>query len=134
MFEALCKALEIHKTGTTPYRPSANGQVERFNRILMDAVRYFLGKAQNKWDQHVQQFAGAIRVSVNRSTGFTLNMLMLSREVNTPAQLMFPNVKEKHEDYGEYVTGLMKSKKISNDQELIQLDPTSCPLNQKGNN
>ena len=26
------------------------------------------------------------------------------------------------------------SKKISNDQELIQSDPTSCPQNQKGNN
>ena len=28
----------------------------------------------------------------------------------------------------------MKSKKISNDQELIQSDPISCPQNQKGNN
>ena len=27
-----------------------------------------------------------------------------------------------------------KSKKISNDQELIQSDPTSCPINRKGNN
>ena len=27
-----------------------------------------------------------------------------------------------------------KSKKISNDQEQIQSDPTSCPINQKGNN
>ena len=29
---------------------------------------------------------------------------------------------------------LMRSKKISNDQELIQSDPISCPQNQKGNN
>ena len=28
----------------------------------------------------------------------------------------------------------LKSKKISNDQDLIQSDPTSCPQNQKGNN
>ena len=28
----------------------------------------------------------------------------------------------------------LKSKKISNDQELIQSDPISCPQNQKGNN
>ena len=27
-----------------------------------------------------------------------------------------------------------QSKKISNDQELIQSDPTSCPINQEGNN
>ena len=29
---------------------------------------------------------------------------------------------------------LLQSKKISNDQELIQSDPISCPQNQKGNN
>ena len=29
---------------------------------------------------------------------------------------------------------VLKSKKISNDQELIQSDPISCPQNQKGNN
>ena len=29
---------------------------------------------------------------------------------------------------------IKQSKKISNDQELIQSDPTSCPQNQKGNN
>ena len=28
----------------------------------------------------------------------------------------------------------MESKKTSNDQELIQSDPISCPQNQKGNN
>ena len=28
----------------------------------------------------------------------------------------------------------LESKKISNDQELIQSDPISCPQNQKGNN
>ena len=30
--------------------------------------------------------------------------------------------------------GYVGSKKISNDQELIQSDPISCPQNQKGNN
>ena len=28
----------------------------------------------------------------------------------------------------------VQGKKVSNDQELIQLDPISCPQNQKGNN
>ena len=30
LFTALCEALEIHKARTTPYTPSANGQVERY--------------------------------------------------------------------------------------------------------
>ena len=33
-----------------------------------------------------------------------------------------------------YYTYKSQSKTISNDQELIQSDPTSCPQNQKGNN
>ena len=45
LFVEFCKALDIHKARTTPYRVSANGQVERYNRILMDAVRCSLGKS-----------------------------------------------------------------------------------------
>ena len=69
----------------------------------------------------MQQIAGAIRASVNRSTGFTQNMLMLGREINTQAQLMFPNVKEKHEDYGEYVSGLMKTMENAHECARITL-------------
>ena len=32
------------------------------------------------------------------------------------------------------VISYIRSKKISNDQELIQSDPISCPQNHKGNN
>ena len=35
---------------------------------------------------------------------------------------------------GKLEQDFIQSKKISNDQELIQSDPTSCPRNQKGNN
>ncbi len=93
LFAALCKALHIHKTRTTPYRPSANGQVERYNRTLMDAVRCYIEKSQNQWDLHLQQIAGALRSAVNRNTGYTANKLMLGREVNVPAYLMFPLTK-----------------------------------------
>ena len=37
-------------------------------------------------------------------------------------------------DHKHYFSDNLKSKKISNDQELIQSDPISCPQNQKGNN
>ena len=90
LFTNVCKALQIHKARTTPYRPSSNGQVERFNRTLMDAVRCYIGKSQNQWDKFISQIAGAIRSSVNRSTGFTPNKLMLGREINLPADLVYP--------------------------------------------
>lgn len=101
--------LHIHKARTTPYRPSAYGQVERFNRTLMDTVRCFIGKTQEKWDQNIQQITMAIRASVNRSTGYTPKMLMLDREISTPAQLMFPRINIAHEGYGEYVSYLVQN-------------------------
>lgn len=58
----------------------------------MDAVRCFVDKSQDNWDEHLSQLVGAIRSSVNRSTGFTRftpNKLMLGREVNLPADLVF---------------------------------------------
>ncbi|MES9880179.1 MAG: RNase H-like domain-containing protein [Sedimenticola sp.] len=111
LFTAVCKALHIHKTRTTPYRPSSNGQVERYNRTLMDAVRCFIGKSQNQWDVELPQIAGAIRASVNRSTGFTANKLMLGREVNMPAHLLFPPSRRDppDEDPGSYAAGLVHS-------------------------
>ena len=90
LFTSVCKLLQIHKARTTPYRPSANGQVERFNRTLMDAVRCYIGKSQNQWDEYLPQIAGALRSTVNRSTGFTPNKLMLGREICQPADLVYP--------------------------------------------
>jgi transposase InsO family protein len=90
LFKAVCELLQIHKTRTTSYRPSANGQVERYNRTLMDAVRCYTTKHQNTWDEFLPQIAGAIRSAVNRSTGYTPNRLMLGRELTQPASLMYP--------------------------------------------
>ena len=73
--------MQIHKVKIAPYRPSANDQVEPYNHTIMDAracaVRCYIGKSQNQWDKHPSQIAGAIRSTVNQSTGFTANKLML---------------------------------------------------------
>lgn len=44
LFRALCDALEIAKTRTTPYHPLSNGQVERFNPIVLGMIRCFIEK------------------------------------------------------------------------------------------
>ena len=116
LFKSICDLLQIHKARTTPYRPSANGQVERQNRSLMDAVRCFVAESQDNWDEHLPQLAGALRSSVNRSTGFTPNRLMLGRETNQPADLMFGNPQDKtYEGQDAYVIGLEKAIRLSHD-------------------
>ena len=112
LFTAMCDVLQIQKTRTTPYRPSANGQAERYNRTLMDAVRCFIGKKQNQWDIYLPQLAGAMRSSVNRHTGYTPNKLMLGREVNTPADIMFPSPNSgPDEGTDKYVKDLVQNMK-----------------------
>ena len=51
LFQQLCEKLQIHKTRTTPYRPSTNGQVECYNRTLMDSVRCFVSRTPTLWDE-----------------------------------------------------------------------------------
>ncbi|VDI20678.1 COMPASS component SPP1 [Mytilus galloprovincialis] len=130
LFRAVCELLHIHKARTTPYRPCANGQVERFNRTLMAAVRCFVGTTQRAWDENIAQLAGAIRASVNRTTGFTANKLMLGREVNTPAELMFrPPRDGSPPDLDGYVAELVEAMQAAH--EVARLNIKTSQLRSK---
>lgn len=61
LFCKLCKMVEISKT-RTPNRPCANGQIERYNRTILQAIRCYLKnvRLQLHWDRHLQLIAGAI--------------------------------------------------------------------------
>ena len=85
LFKEMCELLEIGKTRTTSYRPSANGQVERYNRSIAQIIRCCIGDRQERWDDFVGIAVGAIRATVNRSTP---NRMMLGREVMMPLDLM----------------------------------------------
>ncbi len=91
LFKEVCRVLQINKSRTTAYRPSANGQAERMNRTLMSAVRCFVDECKDEWDEYIPLITSAIRSSVNRNTGFTPNHLMLGRELNTPAEMLLPD-------------------------------------------
>ena len=70
MFKEVCDLLNIVKTRTTPYRPSANGQVERMNRTIFqnEILRCFIQGQQEDWDLHLATVGMAIRSTVNRQT------------------------------------------------------------------
>ena len=131
LFAKLCEMMQIHKTRTTPYRPSGNGQVERFNRTLLDAVRCFVQKNPTSWDIFLPQIAGALRSSVNRQTGFTPNRLMLGRETNQAADLMYKLPKSQNTSADDYLSKLeeaisaahsMAREKLKTSQERMKRD------------
>ena len=89
LVRAICDLLEITKTRTTPYRPCANGQVERYNRLLLQMIRCCIQGSNKNWDKYLPQLAAAIRAMPNRSTGFSANLMMFGREVFGPRDLVF---------------------------------------------
>ena len=102
MFKEVCDILKIVKTRTTPYRPSANGQVERMNRTIFQILRCFIRGQKEDWDIHLATVGMAMRSAVNRQTGFTHNFRMLGWEVLQPIDLMIHP--EGEEDRGTPVT------------------------------
>ena len=107
VFSEMCKILGINKTRTTPYNLKSDGLVERYNRMLINAVSLMIQPHQNQrdWDEYVPFVGMAYRSSVQASTGETPNMLMLGRDVKTPVDLyMFsapPAEADPNTDYAE---------------------------------
>jgi hypothetical protein len=114
-FKSFCSLLEVVKTRTTPYRPSSNGQVERYNRVILQFIRCFLEGKQKNWDRYVSVLGMALRASVNRSTGFTANMLHLGREINMPSDLLLgvAEANQEEQDPAEFLKGVLKTSKVT---------------------
>ena len=88
LISSLCQLLGIEKTRTTPWHPSSNGLVERFNRTLGEMLRQVTSKHQKDWDQKLAVLTMAYRATVHESTGQTPNMMMLGRELPMPTHLL----------------------------------------------
>jgi transposase InsO family protein len=112
LFQEMCKMLDIHKTRTTPYHPSSNGAVERFNQTLVHMISAYVDKVQSNWDENLPLLTAAYRSTVHESTNFTPNMLMLGREVHLPIELLvsgLPNdVSDAPAGTSQYVMDLKK--------------------------
>jgi hypothetical protein len=117
LFKSVCRLYRIAKTRTTPYRPCSNGQVERYNRILLQLIRCYIKGKQRSWDADLQLLAAAIRATPNRATGFTANMLFLGREIASPIDLVMrtSGSGSSSTDPSEYVVQLRKALQRAHD-------------------
>ena len=108
LFREVCKPLDINKTRTSPYHPSANGMVERFNRTLLSMMAVFVDDNQTYWDVHLPLLTSAYRSCTHESTQLTPKMVMVGREVHLPIQLTLGGVPGDTDipDVPEYVFSL----------------------------
>ncbi|CAI5682530.1 unnamed protein product [Oreochromis niloticus] len=89
VFAAICERLGIKKTHTTPLHPQSDGLVERFNRTLAQQLAILTSEHQQNWDYHLPLILMPYRSAVQDSTQCTPALLMLGRELRTPAELAF---------------------------------------------
>ena len=109
LFQEICRLFGICKTRSSPYHPSSNGLVERFNRTLASLIRSYLEMRVTDWDEHIPYLTSAYRATVHPSTGFTPNFLMFGRETSGPVDLLFPVPKEgQSPSVPEYVVSMQE--------------------------
>lgn len=89
VFAVMCERLGIQKTRTTPLHPQSDGLVERFHRTLGQQLAILTSQHQRDWDSHLPLVLMACRSAVQESTSCTPALLMLGRELRTPAELAF---------------------------------------------
>lgn len=73
---------------STAYHPQTDGQTERMNRVLEEALRSMVNSDHDDWDQHLSAIEFALNNSVSSSTG------------NTPFMLNYLHAPRMHIDVG----------------------------------
>ena len=89
VFASMCDRLGMHKTRTTPLHPQSDGLVERFHRTLGQQLAIITSQHQRDWDDHLPLVLMACRSAMQETTSCTPSLLMLGRELRTPAELSF---------------------------------------------
>ena len=69
MFQDVCKLIHTKTMLTTPYRPQANGLVERTNRVLKDALATLCEERPEDWPQYLPYVRLSMNTAVHRSIG-----------------------------------------------------------------
>ena len=86
VFAAMCEHLGIYKTCTTPPRPQSDGLVERFHCTMSQQLAILSAQHPRDWDNHLPLVLMSCRTAVQESSACTPSLLMLGRELRTPAE------------------------------------------------
>ncbi len=110
IFKETCKLLGTQKSRTTAYHPQSDGQVERFNRTLLDMLSKHVNEDQKNWDVQIPKVMLAYRSSVNETSGFTPAFLMFGRELRLPADIVYgeaPDTEKFKTNYASKLKGTL---------------------------
>jgi hypothetical protein len=79
LFQAERAELGVKKVFTTAYDPQKNGQAERYNRTTLAALRGYVARRQDDWDDYTASLTCAYNCRVHTSLGMPPFELALTR-------------------------------------------------------
>ncbi|KAL1280034.1 hypothetical protein QQF64_014634 [Cirrhinus molitorella] len=96
LMASLKKLSGIQGSHTTTYHPQGNGQVERFNHILLSMLRTLEDKEKEDWKES--------KCTKSDATGYAPYFLIFGRSPRLPIDLLFNLGKdESHDTYDDYM-------------------------------
>jgi len=81
-FQGVCNLMGIRNLYTSTYHPQANGQVERFNKTLVDMFMHYIEDHQDNWDELVSVFVLAYNSRPHRTMGVAPMDLVTPRRLS----------------------------------------------------
>lgn len=96
----LTERLRVAHFKTSPYRPQANGRLERLHRYMNDVISKYTYKHPLEWDTYVPYMLMSYRTSVQDSSLFSPFFLLYGRDPILPMDtLLQPKLKYLGDDY-----------------------------------
>ena len=87
LMKAVARGLGIAKMATASYHPQANGQVERFNKVICDILSHYVSQGKTDWDVFLPFALYAYRSAVHAVTKMSPYFAMYGRVPRSPSDV-----------------------------------------------